>query len=130
MNPLILKKILTGMLGMVWMTNGLLCKIFNLVPRHQQIVGSILGNEHALLLTKFIGFLEVLLALWVWSRIKPVYCAATQVILVLSMNILEFFLVPELLLFGKFNAVLAFFLIIVILLREFWDRHTFHLQIQ
>lgn len=130
MNPVNLKRLITLLLGLVWLINGLLCKIFNLVPRHQEIVGFFLGNEHAFLFTKIIGIFEVLMAIWVWSRIHPVLCAITQVILILTMNFMENIWVPELLLFGRFNAILALLLIIVILLREFGDRFSFQFRKQ
>ncbi|MBO9730767.1 MAG: DoxX-like family protein [Chitinophaga sp.] len=94
-------------LATVWIVNGLLCKVCNLVPRHQLIVARILGAAYAPLLTKVIGILELLMAVWILSRIKPVWCAIAQIILVMTMNIIEFTLAPDLLLFGRINMVIA-----------------------
>jgi putative exporter of polyketide antibiotics len=47
------------LIAAVWLINGLFCKLFNLVPRHQEIVSNILGHEHAALLTKLIGLGEL-----------------------------------------------------------------------
>lgn len=126
MNSLAFKKVITLLLGLVWLINGLLCKILNLVPRHQAIVGSFLGNEHSFLFTKVIGILEIIMAIWVWSRIRPALCAVIQVILILVMNTLEFIWVPELLLFGRFNAVLALMLILLIVGRELGSMYSIH----
>lgn len=34
-------------LAAVWLINGLLCKVLNFVPRHQQIVAEILGANYS-----------------------------------------------------------------------------------
>ncbi len=90
-----------------------------MVPRHQQIVGEILGETHAWLLTKAIGVSEVLMVVWVLSRVKSKFCAIFQMIVVATMNIVEFICVPHLLLFGRFNIVLASIFIALIYVNEF-----------
>lgn len=100
-------RILTYLIAAVWLVNGLYAKVLNGVPRHQRIVAHILGDDYAPLLTKAIGFGEVLMAVWVLSRIKPRWCAVVQITLVTTMNVIEFITVPDLLLFGRFNAVFA-----------------------
>jgi hypothetical protein len=95
------------LIAFVWFANGLFCKVLNLAPRHQQIVGSILGQEYAAIATKAIGLSEILMVLWIFSRIQPRLCATTQIVIVLLMNVIEFTLVPDLLLFGKLNIILA-----------------------
>lgn len=91
----------------VWLVNGLFAKLLNLVPRHREIVAEILGQKHAVWMTPAIGVGEVLLAVWIltgrWRRV----CAVTQIALVATMNLIEVFLVPELLLWGRWNAVFA-----------------------
>ena len=109
-----INKLLSYFIAAVWLGNGLFCKVLNLVPRHQEIVGRILGNDHAVIFTKLIGFSEILMAIWVLSGIKSRLNAFTQIVIIASMNILEFFLVPDLLLWGKFNSLFAFLFIIVI----------------
>src|SRR4051812_34994723 len=91
----------------VWMMNGLFCKVFDLVPRHRQIVARILGEEHATVLTLMIGFCEVAMAIWVLTGIASGCSAWIQMLIIGCMNILEFVLVPELLLWGRMNAFFA-----------------------
>jgi hypothetical protein len=115
-NPV--KIILTFGISLVWLINGLYCKILNLVPRHQLIVSEILGYQYGPILTKLIGAGEVLVAIWVISNIKSRYCALFQMTMVAAMNILEFILVPEHLLFGKLNILFAALFIVVIYINE------------
>jgi len=97
----------TLMISYVWLINGLFCKCLNFVPRHQLIVSRILGETHAPSLTITIGLGEIAIAAWAWSRIESRLCCILQIILVMTMNVLEFILVPDLLLFGRWNIVLA-----------------------
>lgn len=93
--------------ALVWWINGLLCKVLDLVPRHREIVGRILGEDHALALTRAIGLGELLFGLWILSQWRWRWSAAVQIIAVLTMNVIEFILVPDLLLFGRLNAFVA-----------------------
>ena len=103
----------------VWLANGLFCKLLNLVPRHRQIVGAILGMDHAVILTRAIGLSETMMAVWIISGIWTRACALTQILIIAVMNILEFLLVPDLLLWGKANSVFALLFIVVIWYNEF-----------
>lgn len=117
------RKVLRYFIAAVWLINGLFCKLLNLVPRHQQIVARILGGEHSMLLTKTIGGLEVLMAAWVLSRIQLRLCTALQILLVASMNIIEFILAPDLLLFGKGNVIVATgFVLLLLWYADFFQR--------
>ena len=107
------------MIAAVWFANGLLCKVLNLVPRHQEIVSEILGSEYAALLTRMIGMSEILMAVWVLSYFKSRFCSVAQMFIVAMMNILEFILVPDLLLFGRLNSVIALIFIFVVYYHEF-----------
>jgi hypothetical protein len=102
-----MKYVITGFIALVWLVNGLYCKVLHGVPRHEQIVAAILGDRYAHELTVAIGLLEIGMAAWVVSRIKPRWCGIVQIVVVLLMNLLEFSLVPELLLFGWFNLLIA-----------------------
>ncbi len=93
--------------ALVWFINGLGCKVLALAPRHRAIVGRILGENHASLLTQAIGFSEVILGLWILSQWKWRWSATVQIILVVTMNVIEFLLAPDLLLFGHWNALVA-----------------------
>jgi len=103
----------------VWLANGLFCKALHLVPRHEQIVAGILGDEHSRTITLFIGISETLMAVWIVSRIFPRVQAITQMAVVATMNALEFVLVPDLLLWGKLNALFAGIFIFVVYYNEF-----------
>jgi hypothetical protein len=107
------------LIALAWLVNGLFCKVLNLVPRHQQIVARILGDEYAMLATKTIGVSEILMAVWILTRIQSRLCAITQIVIVAIMNILEFILVPDLLLFGRINIIVATFFILIIFINEF-----------
>jgi len=115
----ILSTVLRILISLVWLINGLFCKVVDLVPRHQSIVARILGTEHAGLLTKTIGFLEIGMFVWVLSGFKSRLCVIFQIIAVLSMNILEFWLAPDLLLFGKLNLLVAFTFTLILVIYEF-----------
>ncbi|MEP0214264.1 MAG: DoxX-like family protein [Cellulophaga sp.] len=116
----ILNKIVTIAIGLIWLANGLLCKVLNLVPRHMQIVSRILGEDFAKPLTISIGVLEIFMAGWIVSGYKSRVNAILQMLIIGLMNIIEFTLVPDLLLWGKYNIVFAFLLICVIFYNEFY----------
>ena len=111
--------IITICIALVWFANGLLCKLLNLVPRHQEIVERILGEIYALPITKTIGVLEIGMGIWVLSGIRSRFSAIFQLVIIATMNSLEFALAPDLLLFGKMNIVYAFLFMIIIYLNEF-----------
>ncbi len=119
MSATTIHKLLNFLLATVWIINGLFCKILNLVPRHQAIVARILGNEYAGLFTKLIGSAEILMAVWIISGIKTRLNAMTQIIIVATMNVIEFLLVPDLLLWGKANSMFALLFILVTYYNEF-----------
>ncbi|MES2772997.1 MAG: DoxX-like family protein [Bacteroidota bacterium] len=119
MKHIVLHKTLSIFIASVWIVNGLFCKLLDLVPRHRQIVGSILGDDQAVFFTQVIGILELLMAAWILSRIKPQLCAIVQILVVAAMNAIEFFLVPEMLLFGRANSIVAIVFIGFIYFNEF-----------
>lgn len=114
-----LKTILTLITASVWLANGLFCKLFDVVPRHRQIVARLLGEDHASLFTKTIGALEIMMAIWIVCRIRPRWCTIAQIVLVATMNVIEFILAPDLLLFGRFNILVAFVFTVALFLNEF-----------
>lgn len=115
-------KVVTSFIACVWLVNGLFCKVLNLVPRHQEIVGRILSPEHAGFLTKAIGFSEIAMAVWILSGFKPRLNAITQIVIIAIMNIIEFVMVPDLLLWGRWNIVFASLFILLIYY------HAFHFK--
>jgi hypothetical protein len=113
-------KILRYLIAGVWIANGLFCKVLHLVPRHEAIVARIIGDAHAGIVTMIIGCAEIAMAVWILSGIQPRLNALVQVAVIATMNMLEFILAPDLLLWGKFNALFAFLFILVILYNEFY----------
>lgn len=111
--------ILTCLIALVWFVNGLFAKVLNFVPRHEQIVSRILGETHSFLIIQAIGIAEIFMAIWVLSRIFSKLNAITQIFLVALMNILEFILARDLLLFGTENALIAMIFIGVVYYNEF-----------
>jgi len=111
---------LTYCIATVWIANGLFCKVLNLVPRHEQIVARILGDDHSRLLTILIGLSEIIMAVWILSGYKTKLNAFAQITIVATMNTLEFILVPDLLLWGKLNSLFAFIFILVVYFNEFY----------
>ncbi len=112
----------------VWIANGLLCKVLNLVPRHEQIVARILGDAYSRPFTILIGTSEIAIAIWILSGIKSRLNALFQIAVVATMNILEFILVPDLLLWGKFNSVFALLFLVVVYVNEFHFNKRFSPQ--
>lgn len=101
------QRVFAVLFALVWFVNGLLCKLLGLAPRHAEIVARILGDTHAAALTRLIGAGEIVLGLWILSRRHWRWSAAVQIALVLTMNVIEFLLAPDLLLFGRWNALVA-----------------------
>lgn len=111
--------ILTCLIALVWLVNGLFAKVLNFVPRHEQIVARILGETNSVLIIKTIGIGEIFMAVWVLSKILSRVNAITQIFLVALMNILEFLIAKDLLLFGAKNALIALIFITVVYYNEF-----------
>ncbi len=114
-----INKLLNYCIAAVWLTNGLFCKVLNMAPRHQQIVARILGEQYAAVLTKAIGVAEIGMALWIVTGMFPKLNAITQITVIAVMNVLEFILVPDLLLWGRLNLLFAFIFIFVIWYNEY-----------
>ncbi len=119
MNRKAIHKILTLCIALVWVVNGLFCKVLNFVPRHEQIIGRILGDNYSRPLAVLIGLSEVGMAIWILARVKPRLNAITQITVVAAMNTLEFILVPDLLYWGKMNSIFAFLFILMVYFSEF-----------
>lgn len=115
----VLHSILTYIIAFVWLINGLFCKVLNLVPRHEQIVARILGSKYSKQLTIMIGIAEILIAGIVLIKLKTKMNAVMQMLIIASMNIVEFIAAPDLLLWGRANIILAFMLISLIYYNEF-----------
>lgn len=119
-------KIINIALAGIWFINGLFCKVLNLVPRHEQIVANILSEDYSRPLILTIGCLEIAMAFWILSNKHSKLNAVVQIVIIASMNILEFVITPELLLWGKLNAFFACILIVVIYYNQFHFNKTHH----
>lgn len=116
-------KILTYLIAGVWFINGFFCKVLNLVPRHEQIVARILGSEYSQTLTIMIGLAETAMAVWILTGFKSKLNAIVQITVVATMNVIEFSVVPDLLLWGRLNIVFAFLFIGIVYFNEFILTH-------
>ena len=110
----LLKPALRFAVASIWLINGAYCKVLMQVPRHREIVATILGSTHADVLTRLIGLSEIGMAIWILSGRFRKTCGIVQIILIAVMNTLEMLLAPHLLLFGWRNGLLALLLIAVI----------------
>jgi len=109
----------------IWLVNGLFCKVLNIVPRHEQIVGRILSQDYSRPLTFMIGMSEIVMAFWVLMPKDRKFTVMVQISMVAVMNTLEYLLVPDLLLWGRFNALFALAFMVVIYANEFLvKKHT------
>jgi hypothetical protein len=113
-------QLLTFLIAAVWFINGLVCKVLDLVPRHQQIVARISGEASAPVFTTLIGVSEMIMAAWIWSGKWPRLNAIIQIVVIATMNMIEFFMAPDLLLWGKMNSVFALLFILLIYYNEFY----------
>ena len=102
-------KLLNYLIATVWIINGLFCKVLNLVPRHQEIVARILGIGNAGLITKAIGLSEIAMAVWILSGFRTRLNTIIQILVIAIMNILEFILAPDLLLWADIMHCLHFY---------------------
>jgi hypothetical protein len=112
-------RLLTYLITLVWLVNGLVCKVLGLVPRHAAIVARIMGLAYAGPLTRLIGLAEIGMAIWMVSGLYRRWCVVAQMILVAVMNTLEAWLAPDLLLWGRANALFASLFIALLYYYEF-----------
>ena len=119
MSRALLYKIIHYCIAAIWLINGLYCKVLHQSPRHKEIVAAILGNQYASTITVWIGIAEIGMATWIVSGFKSKANAITQIIVIGAMNLLEFFMASELLLWGRMNLLFAFLLMVIIYYNEF-----------
>jgi hypothetical protein len=103
-------KFINYLIAGIWLINSLFCKLMDMVPRHELIVTRIIGTTSAGMINKLIGIAEILMALWIVSGMMKRQNAICQIAVIMGMNILEFILVPDLLLWGRLNLVFALLL--------------------
>ena len=93
--------------AMVWICFGLFGKLLPTQGRHEQIVETIFGLADAKQMITIIGIGEVCLALLILSGMWRKQLAIFQIVVVLSMNVIELHFAKQFLLFGVGNLVLA-----------------------
>ncbi len=114
-----LHRALTFFIGFVWMANGLWAKVLRGVPRHEEIVASILGDTYARELTILIGLAEIATAIWIILGHYRKLTTVAQISIILLMNILETLLARDLLLWGPYNLLFAILFCGVVYLHGF-----------
>jgi preprotein translocase subunit SecF len=97
-----------------------------MVPRHEEIVGAILGPSLARYFTLAIGLAEVGMAVWIFTGWRFRICAVVQIVVILLMNVIEFVMVPHLLLWGRLNLLFAALLCTLIYMNAFPMRNNAH----
>jgi len=102
---------MTIFIGSIWIFHGMYSKIFDGIPRHRQIVERILGTGIADVATVVIGVMEVILGLWIFSRVWRRCCALVQTLALVTMNFLEILLAKDLLISASGMVALNFALI-------------------
>jgi hypothetical protein len=72
----------------VWLYEGLWCKLLNGQPRQVRVVAAMprYGARIATQFLKLLGIIEVLLSVWVLTRIAPIVCAVAQTALLVALN--------------------------------------------
>jgi DoxX-like family len=76
-------------IALVWLSFGLLFKALGMVPRHRQIVGRVIGEEHADAVLWMVALTEIGLSGWMLvGRFLPA-CVAVQTAFIAAMNTLE-----------------------------------------
>ena len=103
-------KYINWAIALIWLVNGLICKVLNIVPRHEKIIAEILGDRYSSLIRVLIGLSEIGMFVWIITGLKPKLAMWMQIVIILTMNVLEFIMVPELLMWGRLNICFAFVL--------------------
>ena len=85
------------LIGGVWIFHGLWSKLLGQIPRHELIVGRVLGESIAPLATRAIGVSEIAMGLWVLAGRYRRTCASAQTLALVSMNTLEIIIARDLL---------------------------------
>ena len=90
-------RLLAALIGGVWVFHGLWSKMLGQIPRHQLIVGRILGDAWAAPATLAIGLCEIAMGIWVFTGRFRRTCATVQTLALVAMNTLEILLARDLL---------------------------------
>jgi len=80
--------LIRGSVALVWLYEGLWCKLLRGDPRQFEIVAAVpkLGPRFGVAFLQVLGLVEVLLAVWALSGVAPVLAAAAQTVLLVTLN--------------------------------------------
>jgi len=80
--------LIRGSIALVWLYEGLWCKIFGRMGSQMEVVAAVpgLGARFGGSFLKVLGVAEVALAVWVMSGVEPGACAITQTALLILLN--------------------------------------------
>jgi hypothetical protein len=72
----------------VWLYEGLWCKLLNGQPRQVRVVAAMprYGAHIGTQLLKLLGVVEVVVGVWILTRIAPIVCAVAQTALLVTLN--------------------------------------------
>ena len=119
--PLLWRPGFCGLLiGGVWIFHGLWSKVLGQIPRHEGIVGRVLGDSAAAPATIIIGLGEIALGIWVFSGWFRRSCATLQTVALVAMNTLEILLARDLLISAPGMVALNLFFLGVV---WYWALH-------
>lgn len=72
----------------VWLYEGLWCKLLRGAPGEFEVVRAVpvYGPRFGVAFLMVLGVVEVMLALWVFSGLSPLYCVLVQTLLLVCLN--------------------------------------------
>ena len=72
----------------VWLYEGLWCKLLRGQPHQLEVVGAVprFDARTSAIFLKLLGVVEVGLAIWAFTGVAPIPCAAAQTLLLVSLN--------------------------------------------
>lgn len=80
--------LIRGAVAAVWLYEGLWCKLLHGEPHEFEVVKAVprYGARFGIPFLLTIGWIEVMIAVWVLSGAKPCVCAVIQTVLLVSLN--------------------------------------------
>jgi hypothetical protein len=80
--------LIRGAVALVWLYEGLWCKLLGGEPRQLQVVEAVprFGPRAGMLFLTLLGFVELGVAAWAFSGLLPLECALAQTLLLVALN--------------------------------------------